>query len=113
MTKEEYNTSKQKIREEADKKQRALDIEFAVSNAPAIVKGDILYTKYEIGRVQKGIATKFSMEYPQVYYKCDRLTKKLEVNKRDPEVSVFQHEIIKVKKAATGEIVEFSELAKK
>jgi len=98
MTKEEYN-----------KKQRALDIEFAVSNAPAIVKGDIIFTKHgEIGRVERGIVSRFNRQYPALYYKCEKLTRKLEPNKRDPECYIYPHEIDKVKRADTGETVKIT-----
>ena len=109
MTKEEYDEKSKKLREEYEAKQKLIDRIFAVSNAPEINTGDIIFTKYgEIGRVEKGIVSIFSRQYPELYYKCEKLTKKLEPNKRDPKCYIYPHEIDRVKRADTGETVKIT-----
>lgn len=107
MAKEEYDEKSMKLREEYEAKQKLIDRVFAVSNAPEIGEGDIIFTdRGEIGRVERSVVSKFNRQYPELYYKCEKLTKKLEPNKKDPKCYIYPHQIDRVKRTCTGETVK-------
>lgn len=107
MSIEEYEKRQREIRYEADMKIKSLNIEFAKENAPDIHKGDILFTNSGfIGKVDSRSVSTFGSRYPEAYYNCTRLTKKLAPNKVDPTINIFQYEIVKIRKES-GEDIEF------
>lgn len=98
MTNEEYRNE---VREAYRQYQDALtkiDKEYVIFNNPYKV-GDIVYDhigyaridniKYLLGSVFDGCVRRF----PSCIYECDNLTKKLEVQKREPRRMVYQSNV--------------------
>ena len=91
MTLDEYKKKKQGLKEAYEKALRDLDREYATSNNPYKV-GDVITDHIGSGRIRKVVDIYFRSydTIPVLIYECDNLTKKGEIQKREPIRRIYQ-----------------------
>lgn len=95
MTQEEYNEKMKAAKLELERKQDAINIEYAESNNPYKV-GDIIEDHIGKGQIISWSPTKLYLEnYPCLLYKCHNLLKSGKVSKKEPIRNIYQRNIIK------------------
>ncbi len=110
MTIKEYRKELEEIEFEYRRKLRELETKCALSNAPGIHPGDILFTqKGVVGRVLSLETERKGKPLPKICYKCENLTKEYKVRKKDPQVYIYQAQINWVKRGDTKETYIFEE----
>lgn len=95
MTIEQYNKRLAELNKQHILNQKKLKMYFARENDP-YKEGDIIQDHLHTGRI-KGkkyyLGTSYSL--PCMVYICDNLTKKETINKKKPEITIFQTNIRK------------------
>ena len=94
MTREEYNKQKEALKQEYQKSLRGLAARCALENNPYKI-GDIIEDHIGKGKITGWYVTTWGDELPTMTYKCDNLTKKGEINKREPYRDIWQLNIKK------------------
>ena len=96
MTLEEYKKKQLDLKADYELACRRLREEYALSNNPYKI-GDIIEDHIGKGRIRKvaAIYIAFTDIMPTLVYECDNLTKKGEIQKREPIRRIFQCNIRK------------------
>ena len=94
MTREEYWSGCARINKERNESLVELAKKFALENNP-YKKGDIIQDHIGRGRIL-GYKLYYGINsLPSLVYRCENLTKKGEVNKKEPVREIYQNNILK------------------
>lgn len=94
MTKEEFKKEVLRIEQEASRKKLELYNRCAEENNPYKV-GDIVEDHISKGRIRSWSLARTFSDIPCLSYFCDNLTRKGDINKREPTRYIYQSNIIK------------------
>lgn len=88
MTREEFEAKRKELSKKFDKDLRELEMTYLMSNSPYKV-GDIVEDHCDRGRIKEIRLTHGYHNEPELVFRCDKLTKKGEINKMQPTTTIY------------------------